>query len=403
MTGEKVFRMAQAVRKECRNSFDPLWKSGIVNEQPPSGKDWKWVCKRTLVLLYRQKKKDPTPLQANAGSLCVFDNVYNLTSILSFADLDVELESIRDLSPFWGRGQPRSWHTWMTYGPGRKCEDSTAEPSIWTLTAPTRGLPRRRAGRSSQREATVAKRQRLRQEADAAYRAVSATNDPLLQMHRQLLTSFTNFNAAFLRKQRVSELGTLVKLGVPGAVEELRRLLSTPLRVTPAAPAGNVIPAEDDTNVDPVGDEVGADSDYENVVDGDDTTVVEDPVHTPTPVVEDPSPTIEVEVPAPTPEVEAPAPTVAGVTTVPTPVVEAPTPTPAVVDTVPTPGGRRSLGTRRRRHGVRTLMYVFTYLTLLTHKQCWCLFCYRVVRTTGPCTTVSRCVQPFYNSRCTSR
>ena len=108
MTGEKVFRMAQAVRKECRNSFDPLWKSGIVNGQPPSGKDWKWVCKRTLVLLHRQKKKDLTPLQANTGSLCVFDNVYNLTSILSFADLDVELESIRDLSPFWGRGQPRS-------------------------------------------------------------------------------------------------------------------------------------------------------------------------------------------------------------------------------------------------------------------------------------------------------
>ena len=71
MTGEKVFRMAQAVRKECRNSFDPLWKSAIVNGQPPSGKDWTWVCKRTLVLLYRQKKKDPTPLQANSGSSCV--------------------------------------------------------------------------------------------------------------------------------------------------------------------------------------------------------------------------------------------------------------------------------------------------------------------------------------------
>ena len=336
--------------------------------------------------------------------MCV-DNASNLTSTLLFADLDVELESIRDSSPFLGRGQPRSWHTWMTYGPGRKCEDSTAEPSIWTLTAPSRGFPRRRAGRASQREATVAKRQRLRQEADAAHRATSAANDPLLQMHRQLLTSFTNFNAAFLRKQRVTELGTLVKLGVPGAVEELRRLLNTPLRLTPAAPAGNVIPAEDDTNVDPdpVGDEVGADSDDENVVHGDDTTVVEDPAPTPTPAVETPSPTSEVEAPSPTPVVVTTVPTPAAETTVPTSAVEAPTPTPVVVTTVPTPVGRRSLGTRRRRHGVRTLMYVFIYLTLLTHKQCWCLFCYRGARTTGPCTTVSRCVQPFYNSRCRSR
>ena len=57
---------------------------------------------------------------------------------------------------------------------------------------------------------------------------------------------------------------------------------------------------------------------------GDDTAVVEDPVHTRTPVVEAPSPTSEVEAPAPTPAV---------VTTVPTPAVEAPTPAPAVVDT----------------------------------------------------------------------
>ena len=71
MTGEKIFRMSQAVRKECRNVFNPLWNQALVNGFPPSGKDWEWVRKRTLILLHRQKKKDSTPLQPNDGSFYV--------------------------------------------------------------------------------------------------------------------------------------------------------------------------------------------------------------------------------------------------------------------------------------------------------------------------------------------
>lgn len=76
MSGEKVFRMSQMVRKHCVNQFNPLWKSCLgPTGQPPSGKDWEWVRQRVLIMLYRQAKKDITPLEANAG-LCGHSSVF---------------------------------------------------------------------------------------------------------------------------------------------------------------------------------------------------------------------------------------------------------------------------------------------------------------------------------------
>lgn len=71
MDGEKVWRMHCAVRKEIVNVYNPVWKSCLgPNGTPPSGKSWEWVRKRTLILIYRNGKKDDSPLAANDGMSC---------------------------------------------------------------------------------------------------------------------------------------------------------------------------------------------------------------------------------------------------------------------------------------------------------------------------------------------
>ena len=73
MTGEKVFRMAQNTRKTIVNRFNPKWKACLVNGQPPSGKNWEWVAKRVLIMLYHESKGDTThELAANAGIFFIF-------------------------------------------------------------------------------------------------------------------------------------------------------------------------------------------------------------------------------------------------------------------------------------------------------------------------------------------
>ena len=67
MDGEKIWRMACQTRPEINNVFNPVWLSCLSNGKLPSGKDWEWVRKRTLILLYRRATKDETPLAPNEG------------------------------------------------------------------------------------------------------------------------------------------------------------------------------------------------------------------------------------------------------------------------------------------------------------------------------------------------
>lgn len=340
MTGEKVFRMAQAVRKECRNAYNPLWNSGLVNGSPPSGKDWTWVRDRVLVLLYRKKKKDETSLRPNDGSLCVVYMCVRSLFILFVVDLNMELISIREDCPFWGRGQPREWHCFMSFGLGRKCSDGNAEADIWTLTAPARNHSRKRSGRLNQRAVSQTKRQRLRDAADARYRDATRSVDAMSVMHQQLVMSFNNFNVAFLRKQRVAELSQLAQLGVPTAMQELRLLLQTPLRLTSVSTSPDDVRVTGPTSPDDVGS-TGPDTPFD---DGDaDADSTDDVVPAPVPtddVAPDPLPTDDV-VPDPLPTDD-----VVPVTTVPDPAPAAPAP------------NRRSLGTRRRRHKDYRAMHI---------------------------------------------
>ena len=68
MDGEKVWRMGNLVRSKCVNVYNPIWKNCVgPTGQCPSGKDWDWVRKHMLVLLHRRSRKDPEPLELNAG------------------------------------------------------------------------------------------------------------------------------------------------------------------------------------------------------------------------------------------------------------------------------------------------------------------------------------------------
>ena len=55
MSGKTVFGAAGRIRKELSSNFTPIWKSCLVGDGfPPSGKDWEWVRKKTLTLIYRK-------------------------------------------------------------------------------------------------------------------------------------------------------------------------------------------------------------------------------------------------------------------------------------------------------------------------------------------------------------
>ena len=170
MDGEKVFRMSQLVRKECVNVFNPLWKSCLDDSgQPPSGKTWEWVRCRVLILLYRQAKKIETPLPQNAGKFAIKFLFQKLIVVL-LTDSQSMMTAILDERPFWGRGQPRACHAFMTFGHGRKVRDVTSEASTWTVTSPTSGARKReKTGRRNQRATTSNKRAKLRADSDAEY------------------------------------------------------------------------------------------------------------------------------------------------------------------------------------------------------------------------------------------
>ena len=142
---------------------------------------------RVLVMLYRELKKDDSSLEFNAGffvfvKFCTqnfaFAKFYIFLLLhVCFADVAAELQVIESEKPFWGEG-PKQWHVFMTFGHGRKCADSTAQPSVWATTAPPTGA-RKQNGRKALREATQSKRARMREEADARF-ALFASGLPCL-------------------------------------------------------------------------------------------------------------------------------------------------------------------------------------------------------------------------------
>ena len=72
MTGQKIRKMGQRVRTCLVNEILPLWNSCLIDGQVPSGKDWLWVSRCTLILLYRKTKKINEPLAPNEGyTLCL--------------------------------------------------------------------------------------------------------------------------------------------------------------------------------------------------------------------------------------------------------------------------------------------------------------------------------------------
>ena len=276
----------------------------------------------------------------------------NLLLLLLVTDLTLELGLVHESNPFWGRGQPRAWHTFMTFGLGRKCADSAAEASLWTLTGPARGQSRKRAGRESQRAATKSKRERLRAEADADHRAATAARDPMVLMHQNLLVSFNNFNAAFQRKQRISELSQLAQLGVPGAQQKLTEFLSTPLVLAPlpAPVAGSAGPgtAPGTAPAPAAADPTSPGAAPAAVVPAHDAAA---PAPTPVPAAVAPAPDAVAPAPTPVPAAVAPAHDAAA---------PAPTPVPAAVAPAHTGGTLGLTGSRRRRSQVCSLS-VFIY------------------------------------------
>ena len=82
------------------------------------------------------------------------------------SDTTQELELIQGERPFWGRGQPRCWHAFMTFGNGRKVANPQSEPCIWSTTSPFTNA-RKRNGRKDQRAENLSKRTKMRLEADA--------------------------------------------------------------------------------------------------------------------------------------------------------------------------------------------------------------------------------------------
>ena len=68
MTGAKIMKMGQRVRTCLVNEILPLWNSCLDSDgNPPSGKDWIWVCKCVLIMLHRKSKKSTEALAPNAG------------------------------------------------------------------------------------------------------------------------------------------------------------------------------------------------------------------------------------------------------------------------------------------------------------------------------------------------
>ena len=127
--GLSIYRMSQQVRTTIAKEYNTLWTSSLGPDKiPPSGRTFEWVRKRVLIMLWRKGKKDNRPMSANA-------------------DVDAEYDNIMDVNPFWGQGEPRSWHAFMTFGLGMQVLDADATACIWTLTS-ARSRSRKRAAAS---------------------------------------------------------------------------------------------------------------------------------------------------------------------------------------------------------------------------------------------------------------
>ena len=115
-------------------------------------------------------------------------------------DVEEELECIQSEKPFWGTGQPRCWWTFMVFGYGKKVVNPQAEPSIWTLTAPS--TKKRGGSRNKQRKMTMNKIARSRAQADAEYRSKNMPTNPLIGLHQQLVGQFSNFMSTWCQRSQ---------------------------------------------------------------------------------------------------------------------------------------------------------------------------------------------------------
>ena len=153
VNGKSIWAAAGRIRKQISGEYTPIWNSCLDNGAPPSGRDWDWVRKRTLVLVFRKFAS------VNA----------KFKSVQERAEVDEEFKAITSLYPMWGISLPYSWLVFMTYGCGVKCADESNEPHAWTLTSPT-GLNRKNASRAKQRLHSDAERREQQQEANARHR-----------------------------------------------------------------------------------------------------------------------------------------------------------------------------------------------------------------------------------------
>ena len=156
VNGKSVWAAAGRVRKSISAEYTPVWKSCLDNGGLPSGRDWDWVRKRTLVLLFRKYVSVNSKFKA----------------VPERPDVDEEFKDIVARYPMWGVSLPYAWLAFMTFGWGIKCANASGEPHAWTLTSVS-GLNRRNASRAKQRLHSDAERREKQREANARHRAAT--------------------------------------------------------------------------------------------------------------------------------------------------------------------------------------------------------------------------------------
>lgn len=86
------------VRKQCVNEYNRRWDSCLVNGTCPSGKNWDWVRKKVLVMIFH--KKDGEQVSANS-------------------DIEAMFNQIVLRRPLWGVAEPKEWLSFMLFGKGQ--------------------------------------------------------------------------------------------------------------------------------------------------------------------------------------------------------------------------------------------------------------------------------------------